>query len=74
VEIEKTPLPNLPVSVTIGGQLTQLQYFGGPPGEIAGVMQINAVIPSGIQTGNAVPVVLQVGNVTRQAGVTIAVR
>jgi uncharacterized protein (TIGR03437 family) len=71
--ISPLPKPILPVSVTIGGQPVQLQYFGGAPGEIAGVMQINALIPSGIQIGNAVPVVLQVGNATSQAGVTIAV-
>jgi uncharacterized protein (TIGR03437 family) len=43
------PKPNLPVSVTIGGQTIsgpQLQYAGGAPGEIAGVMQINVQIPS----------------------------
>jgi len=68
------PHPNLPVTVTIGGQVTQLQYAGGAPGEIAGLMQINAVVPTGIQTGNAVPVALQVGNVSSQPGVTIAVK
>ena len=49
------------------------QYAGGAPGEVAGVMQINVQIPSGITPGNAVPVVVQVGNATSQAGVTIAV-
>jgi uncharacterized protein (TIGR03437 family) len=68
------PKPVLPVSVTIGGQPAQLQYFGGAPGEIAGVMQINAIIPSGIQIRGMVPILLQVGNVTSQADVTIAVR
>jgi uncharacterized protein (TIGR03437 family) len=37
-------------------------------------MQVNVQIPSGIQTGSAVPVLLQVGNTSSQAGVTIAVR
>jgi len=68
------PKPNLPVAVSIGGQPAQLQYFGGAPGEIAGLMQINAVIPNGIQTGSAVPVVLTVGGAASQAGVSIAVR
>jgi uncharacterized protein (TIGR03437 family) len=68
------PKPVLPVSVTIGGQPAQLQYFGGAPGEIAGVMQINAIIPSGIQIRGMVPILLRVGNVTSQADVTIAVR
>jgi len=68
------PQPNLPVTVTIGGQLVQPQYAGGAFGEVAGLIQINAQIPSGIQTGNAVPVVILVGGVPSQAGVTIAVR
>ena len=41
---------------------------------IAGVVQIGAKIPGGIQSGSVVPVVVQVGNTSSQAGVTIAVR
>jgi len=67
------PQPILPVTVTIGGQLVKPQYAGGAFGEVAGLMQINAQIPSGIQPGNAVPVVVLVGGVPSQAGVTIAV-
>ena len=37
-------------------------------------MQINAVIPPGIQPSNAVPVFVTVGNLYSQYGVTIAVR
>ena len=68
------PRPNLPVSATIGGQPAPVQYAGGAPGEVAGLMQVNVQIPVGTQTGNAVPVVLSVGNVPSQVGVTIAVR
>jgi len=67
------PHPNLSVGVTIGGQTTQVQYAGGAPGEVAGVVQVNVQIPAGIQTGNAVPVLLSVGNASSQAGVTVAV-
>ncbi len=52
----------------------QLQYAGGAPGEIAGLMQINAVIPQYIQTGDAVPVLVTLGSGISQLGVTIAVR
>ena len=52
----------------------QLQYAGGAPGEIAGLMQINAVIPRDIQTGKTVPVLVTVGSGTSQLGVTMAVR
>ena len=68
------PHPALPVTVTIGGQSAQVQYAGGAPGEVAGVMQVNVTIPSGIRTGSAVPVVLQVGAATSSASVTLAVQ
>jgi uncharacterized protein (TIGR03437 family) len=68
------PQPVLPVIVTIGGQTAQVQYAGGAPGEVAGVMQLNVEIPSGIRTGAAVPVLLRVGGVPSQTGVTLAIR
>ncbi|HEV2689466.1 MAG TPA: IPT/TIG domain-containing protein, partial [Bryobacteraceae bacterium] len=68
-----TPLPKplLPVTVNIGGQPAELQYYGGAPGEVAGVMQVNVKIPPGV-SGN-VPVMLRVGDASSQPGVTIAV-
>ena len=42
------PQPVQEVTVTIGGQSAVVQYAGGAPGSTAGLMQINAVIPSGI--------------------------
>jgi len=68
------PQPNLPVTVTIGGKNVTPIYAGGAPGEVAGLMQVNVQIPSGIQTGSAIPVTVQVGNASSQAGVTIAVQ
>jgi uncharacterized protein (TIGR03437 family) len=68
------PHPNLPVTVTVGGQNAPVKYAGGAPGMVAGLMQVNVQIPAGIQTGNAVPVVLRVGDVLSQGGVTISVR
>lgn len=41
------PQPLLPVGVTIGGKSANVQYAGGAPGLVAGVMQINAQIPAG---------------------------
>jgi uncharacterized protein (TIGR03437 family) len=68
------PYPNLTVTATVGGQNAAIQYAGGAPGLVAGLMQVNVKIPAGIATGNAVPVVLRVGNVSSPPGVTIAVR
>ena len=68
------PFPFLPVSVTIGGvTLNSLQFVGGAPGQVAGLLQINAVVPAGVTPGDTVPVTIQVGGATSQAGVTIAV-
>jgi uncharacterized protein (TIGR03437 family) len=70
-----TPLPTpvLPVNVTIGGvTVNDLQYARGAPGAV-GLLQINVAIPAGVTPGSAVPVVIQVGGATSQAGVTIAV-
>ena len=59
-----------PVTVAIGGQSAIVTSTK----KIAGVVQIDVRIPGGIQAGSAVPVVIQVGNMSSQAGVTIAVR
>jgi uncharacterized protein (TIGR03437 family) len=67
------PLPTLGVTASVGGKLANVQYAGGALGLVAGVMQINVQIPSGIAPGNSVPVALQVGTATTPAGVTIAV-
>jgi uncharacterized protein (TIGR03437 family) len=67
------PHPIAPVSVTIGGVTATVQYAGGAPGSLAGLMQINAVIPEGINSGSAVPVTVTVGAASSQSGVTIAV-
>jgi uncharacterized protein (TIGR03437 family) len=66
------PLPLVPVTVMIGGKAAPVQYAGGAPNVVAGVMQVNVQIPTGLPAGD-VPVVVQVGNVSTQAGVTVAV-
>ena len=67
------PVPVGAVKVTIGGQTANVNFAGGAPGAVAGVLQVNAQIPSGISVGAAVPVVVQVGTSNSQPGVTIAV-
>ncbi len=57
------PSPLLPVTLTIGGLPATIVYAGAAPGEVAGLMQINATIPVGTKSGNAAPVVLQMGDV-----------
>ncbi len=66
------PAPVLPVSVTIGGINAPTVYAGEAPGLVAGVFQIDAVVPANVPNGNQ-PVVVTVGNVSSPSGVTVAV-
>jgi len=66
------PLPVQSVFVNIGGKNATVQFAGGAPGVVAGIMQVNAVVPSGLSAG-AAPVVVQSGTAFSQAGVTISV-
>jgi adhesin/invasin len=52
-----------PVTVTIGGKAAQVAFSGLTPG-YAGLYQVNAVLPSGIATGDAVPVLISVAGQT----------
>jgi uncharacterized protein (TIGR03437 family) len=67
------PRPILPVSATVGGYGANVQYAGGAPGEVAGVMQVNIQIPAGVPLENPAPVVLTVGGSVSNT-VTIAVQ
>ena len=66
------PQPVAPVTVTIGGASAEVRYAGGAAGQTAGLMQVNVVVPGGLS--GAVPVVLTVGGVASQGGVTVTVR
>jgi uncharacterized protein (TIGR03437 family) len=57
-DLIRTPL--LPVSVTVGGQAAQVVFSGSAPGLLAGVLQVEVVLPTAASTG-AVPVVLTIG-------------
>lgn len=64
--------PTLPVSVTIGGQSAQVLYAGSAPGLVAGMFQVDARVPDGINSGTSVPVILTVGSASSAPGVTVA--
>jgi uncharacterized protein (TIGR03437 family) len=64
-----------PVTVTIGGvAATQINYAGGAPGAVAGLTQINAVVPESVTPGSALPLVIQIGTAQSQSGITVAVQ
>jgi uncharacterized protein (TIGR03437 family) len=59
--------------VKIGLYAAQLLYAGAAPG-FPGLMQINAQIPAGFLAPGIQPIVLTVGGIASQSGVTIAIR
>lgn len=67
------PAPVASHSVTIGGMNAPIQYIGTAPGGIAGFLQINVTVPAGVTPGAAIPVLLTIGGVSSQAGLTMAI-
>ncbi len=68
------PKPLLAVSARIGGVPATVPYAGAAPGNIAGLMQINAKIPDGVPPGSAVAVQISIGTSLSKSGATLAVR
>ncbi len=62
------------VTATIGGVPATVQYAGSSNGLVAGVTQVNILIPPGAPSGSAVPIVIQVGANPSPTGVTVAIR
>ncbi len=63
--------PTTPV-VTVGGVASVVSYSGLAP-SLVGVYQVNVLVPLGVSPGNAVPVVVTMGNVPSNT-VTVAVQ
>jgi len=68
------PRPVLPVRVLIGGKEATVLYAGGAPGLVSGVLQVNARVPADVTAGDAVEIVLRVGENASIPGVTLSVR
>jgi uncharacterized protein (TIGR03437 family) len=66
-------LAQLPV-VTIGGVNAVVQYAGAAPGSVAGLTQINVVVPAGLAPALALPVIVKIGDFASTNGVTVAVK
>jgi len=65
------PIAN--VTATVGGVPATVDYAGSAPGIIYGVMQVNITIPATAPDGNDA-IVITVGGVQTQAGVTVSVQ
>ena len=66
------PKPLATVTVTIGGMPAPVQFAGGAPNNVAGVMQVNVLVPSLLPPG-AAALVVKAGAASSPPGVTIAV-
>jgi uncharacterized protein (TIGR03437 family) len=66
------------VRVDIAGQPAVVSYAGAAPGAVAGLVQINAIIPPTVSTGTSVSLTVSVGAATTsrrsQPSVTISVK
>lgn len=63
--------------VDIDGQPAVVTYAGSSPGAIAGLVQVNAIVPPTARTGQAIPITVSIGATATsrrtQPGVTFAV-
>ncbi|HWE52581.1 MAG TPA: ice-binding family protein, partial [Bryobacteraceae bacterium] len=59
-------------TVTVGGASATVSYSGLAP-TLVGLYQVNAIVPSSVAVGNAVPVVVRIGGIDSNT-VTIAVQ
>ena len=64
----------LPVVVKIGGVNATVSFAGSAPGEVEGLVQINAVVPANVAPGASIPIEVDIGATVSQAGVTVAVK
>lgn len=67
-----TPTAN--VSVTIGGIAASVIGAVSPIGSVPGLLQVNVSIPANAPIGAVVPVLVNIGGVDSQAGVTMAIK
>jgi uncharacterized protein (TIGR03437 family) len=72
--VSTIPKPLLPLTVTFGGIASpSITYAGVAPGEVDGLLQVNAQVPSGLTPGN-VPITISLGGISSQTNLTIAVK
>ncbi len=67
------PKPVQTVTVTVGGRPATVLYAGAIPGQVFGLFQVNIQLPAEVPAGNQ-PVVVTVGGVASQTGLTVAVQ
>ncbi len=73
-DITSYPTPQLPVSVTIDGLPAKVVYAGAAPGLVAGVLQINVLVPANAYGATYDQVIVTVGDYVSPTAVTITVQ
>ncbi len=68
-----TPAPSQVVTATVGGQPATVSFAGEAPGLVSGVLQVNVQVPDNAPSGD-LPLVISVGGISSQPGVTVSVR
>jgi trimeric autotransporter adhesin len=64
----------IPVTAQIDGKTATVTYAGFVADSVAGLYQVNAVVPSTATSGTAISAVISVGTAVSQSGVTIAIQ
>ena len=62
------------VSVLVDGREAEITYAGSAPGLVAGVLQVNFRLPQQVRSAATVGLLLKVGRLISQPGVTVAIR
>jgi uncharacterized protein (TIGR03437 family) len=65
--------PVAAVTAIVGGVPAEVTFKGSAPGAVAGLFQVNVRIPQSVSSGD-VSIVISVGGVQSQSGVTVAVK
>jgi uncharacterized protein (TIGR03437 family) len=68
------PKPQRAVRVTVGGEPAEIIFAAEAPHTVTGLLQVNFRIPANAPIGDAVPIVLTVGDHRSPDGVTMAIR
>ncbi|HWB86803.1 MAG TPA: hypothetical protein VG675_21845 [Bryobacteraceae bacterium] len=71
-------LADTTVRVDIDGQPAVVSYAGTSPGAVAGLVQINAIVPPTVRTGSSISITVSIGSASTsrrsQPGVTLCVK
>ncbi len=60
-----------PPNVLIDNLPSTVTYFAEANGFVSGIMQVNAIVPAGVRTGQSVPLALSMNGTNTQSGVVI---